>query len=300
MNLNQYKNIQLTKQIVKANCITHSGKFHVDDVISTIFLSKIIEKVILIRVPSVENLNIENKMVYDIGLGEFDHHQKDRNGQRENGIYYSSIGLLWQKFGKKYLEELNVKNIDETFEYIDNELIQYIDATDNMQTEYSVNKISPDFIKLYNPEWNENISEEEAFINALKLADEFWNVYIKHAIAEVEAIEMILDKTEQCKECYLVLDREMPYRKGVELLTNHKLKYIIFKSRREGYDIRIVTDSCKLKDEIVQAKDINTARNLTGINDLIYIDVHGKLCCTKTLESAIQLVKYNESKCKFK
>ena len=39
MNLNKYKNIQLTKQIDEANCITHSGKFHVDDVISTIFLS---------------------------------------------------------------------------------------------------------------------------------------------------------------------------------------------------------------------------------------------------------------------
>ena len=35
----------------------------------------------------------------------------------------------------------------------------------------------------------------------------------------------------------------------------------------------------------------------TGINDLIYIDIHGKLCCTKTLESAIQIVKYNEDLC---
>ena len=66
--LNKYKNIQLTKQIDEANCITHSGKFHVDDVISTIFLSKIIEKVILLRVSSVENKNLENKIVYDIGL----------------------------------------------------------------------------------------------------------------------------------------------------------------------------------------------------------------------------------------
>ena len=68
MNLNKYKNIQLTKQIDEANCITHSGKFHVDDVISTIFLSKIIEKVILLRVSSVGNKNLENKIVYDIGL----------------------------------------------------------------------------------------------------------------------------------------------------------------------------------------------------------------------------------------
>lgn len=230
------------------------------------------------------------------GFGEFDHHQKNRNGQRKNGIYYSSIGLLWQKFGKKYLEELKVKNIDKTFEYMDNELIQYIDATDNMQTEYLENKISPDFIKLCNPEWNEDIYEDEAFINALKLADEFWNVYIKHAIAEVEAIEIILDKMKKCKDCYLVFDKEMPYRKAVKLISTNKVKYMIFKSRREGYDIRTVTDSCKFKNKIVQAKDINISRKLTGIEDLIYIDVNGKLCCTKTLESAIQLVRYNEEK----
>lgn len=295
MDFNKYKNIQLTNEIDKANCVTHSGKFHVDDVISTIFLSKIIEKVILIRLPVTENLNLKEKIVYDIGFGEFDHHQKNRNGQRENGIYYSSIGLLWKKFGKEYLKNLKVKNIDKTFKYMDNELIQYIDATDNIQMEYLESKISPDFVKLCNPLWNESISEDEAFINALKLADEFWNVYIRHAVAEVEAIEIIQDKIEKSTECYVIFDKEMPYRKAIKQISNTKVKYIIFKSNREGYDIRTITDLCKFKNKIIQAKDINEARNITGIKELLYIDVHGKLCCTQTLESALRIIKYNEN-----
>ena len=177
---------------------------------------------------------------------------------------------------------------------MDKELIQYIDATDNMQLEYLESKIVPDFIKLCNPEWNENINENEAFINALKLADEFWEIYIKHAIAEVEAIEIILERIYKCKECYLVFDVEMPYRKAIKYINNNKVKYIIFKSRREGFDIRTLIDSCKFKDTISHATDINIAKEITGINDLIYVDVHGKLCCTKTLESAIQVIKYNE------
>ena len=100
MNFDKYKNIQLTKEIDNANCITHSGKFHVDDVISTIFLSKLNKNIILIRVPTVKNINIENKIVYDRGLGEYHHHQKNRNGQRKNGINYSSIGLIWNKYGR--------------------------------------------------------------------------------------------------------------------------------------------------------------------------------------------------------
>ena len=137
-------------------------------------------------------------------FGEFDHHQKNRNGQRANGIFYSSIGLLWKKFGKKYLKDLKIKNINKVYEYMDNELIQYIDATDNMQMEYLKNRTSPDFIKLCNPEWNEDITEEEGFIHALKLADEFWDLYIKHAIAEVEAIEIIIKKQTR-------LRKTMPY-----------------------------------------------------------------------------------------
>ena len=233
-------------------------------------------------------------MVYDIGCGEFDHHQKNRNGQRSNGIYYSSIGLLWEKFGREYLKKKKVKNVEKTFEYMDKELIQYIDATDNMQLDYLENKIVPDFIKLCNPEWNENISENTAFINALKLADKFWEVYIKNAIAEVEAIEIILESIDECKECYLIFNVEMPYRKAVKYINNDKVKYIIFKSKREGYDIRTLADSCKFKEAIALETDINIARKITGISDLIYVDVNGKLCCTKTLESAIQVIKYNE------
>ena len=296
MNFNKYKNIQLIKEIDNANCVTHSGKFHVDDVISTIFLSKLKKDIILIRVPSVKNINVENKIVYDIGLGEFDHHQKNRNGQRQNGIYYSSIGLLWKKFGRKYLEKLEVTNVDKTFQYMDDELIQYIDATDNMQTEYLQNKISPDFIKLCNPEWNENITEDEAFIHALKLVDEFWNIYTKHAIAEVEAIDVILSKINESKECYVAFDREIPYKKAIKFYNENKVKYIILKSRREGYEIRTLTDKCKFKNELAQSVDINESRRLTGINELIYVDNNAKLCCTETLESAIQLIKYNEYK----
>ncbi|MFR2787990.1 MAG: MYG1 family protein [Clostridia bacterium] len=53
----------------EANCVTHSGKFHVDDVISTIFLSKLKKNVILLRISTIDNnLNLENKLIYDIGL----------------------------------------------------------------------------------------------------------------------------------------------------------------------------------------------------------------------------------------
>lgn len=295
MRVFKYRNIKLIKQYNKANFVTHSGTFHVDDVISTIFLSKIFKKINLIRVSSMNNRSVNNKLVFDIGLGEFDHHQKNRNGKRKNGIYYSSIGLLWKKYGIRYLNDIGAKNINKVYEYLDKELIQYIDATDNLQMEYLKSKTSPDFVKLCNPEWNENITEEEGFIHALKLADEFWTIYIKHAIAEVEAIEIIIKKTNETKENYAIFDKELPYRKAINLLENKNIKYLIFKSKRECYDIRVIDEKIKFKKEII-INDIKQARKLSKINDLLYVDTHGKLCCTETLDSAIRLVKYNDEK----
>ena len=62
-------------------------------------------------------------IVFDIGRGEFDHHQKDSR-IRENGVPYAAFGLLWEAVGADILgEELAVK-FDESF-------VQPLDNNDN-------------------------------------------------------------------------------------------------------------------------------------------------------------------------
>ena len=41
--------LKITKEIEKANLITHSSSFHPDDVFSTMFLSKIVENPVVCR-----------------------------------------------------------------------------------------------------------------------------------------------------------------------------------------------------------------------------------------------------------
>lgn len=65
--MQKYKNIILTDNFNNTKFVTHSGTFHVDDVISTVFLSKLYDEIKLIRIPSANNLNLEDKFVYDIG-----------------------------------------------------------------------------------------------------------------------------------------------------------------------------------------------------------------------------------------
>lgn len=65
--MKKYKNINLTKNLNEAKFVTHSGKFHVDDVMATVFLSKINDEVLLARIPSTNGFNLSGKFVYDIG-----------------------------------------------------------------------------------------------------------------------------------------------------------------------------------------------------------------------------------------
>ena len=299
MKKDKYKNITLVNDIKKANFVTHSGKFHLDDVMSTVFLSNFFKKIKLYRSPSLTK-KYSDKLVYDIGQGDFDHHQKNKNGKRKNGIYYSSIGLLWKKFGKDYLKKINAPNIDNAYTIIEEELIQYIDAGDNIQTEYLTNKklIMPDLIKLCNKNWDDDISENQAFINALKVGDEFWNIFLNHTFSRVKAFDIVTQILQNTKEYYFILDRDMPYKDAVIKNSNKKVKYVIYPSQREGYEIRCILNRSHFYSKLVEASSLQEAKIISNNNDLIYIDNHGKLCCTSSLESAIQLIKYNELKIK--
>ena len=76
----------------EANCITHSGTMHADEVFATAFLSLYLEKELRVyRTNSVNLDEVDDKIyVYDIGRGMYDHHQPDAL-KRENDITYSSF-----------------------------------------------------------------------------------------------------------------------------------------------------------------------------------------------------------------
>ena len=105
--------INITKNINEAQFVTHAGNFHADDVFSTVFLEKLYDNITIIRLK--EYIDDNSKIAYDIGLGKFDHHQKNYDKKRENGIHYCSFGLLWQEYGLKYLQKINSKEENQVY-----------------------------------------------------------------------------------------------------------------------------------------------------------------------------------------
>lgn len=104
-----------------ATAFTHSGKFHADDVFSSALLLYLNPEITITRGSRVpEDFD---GIVFDIGRGRYDHHQKDSR-VRENGIAYAAFGLLWEELGAEILGEELADKFDESF-------VQPLDNNDN-------------------------------------------------------------------------------------------------------------------------------------------------------------------------
>jgi len=110
--------------------VTHDGNFHADDVFSIAALKHIFPSFKLIRTRDLELIAKADIVVdvggeYDPDTDRFDHHQRGGAGERENGIPYSSFGLIWQKYGLEICEgNQDVANA------VDSGLVSTIDAID--------------------------------------------------------------------------------------------------------------------------------------------------------------------------
>ena len=211
-------NITITKDVEKANCITHDGKFHCDEVFATIIISEVIDKVILCRLNNISNVK-KALYIYDIGKGELDHHQIGGNGKRENGVLYSSCGLMWKKFGKKILEKYDIEDINHAYELIDRDLIQCIDAFDNGQipkidTEYRIMHITK-IIGDFNPNWDEDVDSDNCFMEALKIAKTIFDNIVKNTVSKVKAEKIVEKAIEKSTDGIMYLEKFVPWKEYV-------------------------------------------------------------------------------------
>ena len=232
----------------EANCITHSGTMHADEVFATAFLELYKGDVSVFRTTTVGEVD-DSVLVYDIGRGKYDHHQIDAE-KRDNGITYSSFGLLWREFGKSFLEKNDFSNIDDLWNEIDKDLVEGIDADDNgffpkIEANYRV-KTLPNVIKLFNPSFDSGEDESTQFLKAVNLAktiieEEIYYVNGK-VIASHRINEIIEDSDPNSK--YLILDEFLPYEEAILNNPNTgNLLFVAFPSNRGGYAIKTLPKS---------------------------------------------------------
>ncbi len=292
---------QLVKNSNDANAITHGGTFHADDVFATVFLSKIYD-IKLYRTNDITQIeDVENKIVFDIGLKEFDHHGMNAK-IRENGIKYCSFGLLFEQFGKNYLEKKNVVDIEECYKIFLKEFVIQIDAIDNgifpnNPKEYTLKTLEY-VIDIMNKTWKEEGDNNKEFIKAFEIAQIIFDRIEKRIIDKMCAKELVEVAISKSENDILFLEEYMPF---MDFLLNSKvekaqnIKFAIMPSNRGGYNIRAINKEVgthnlrldfpkewggKSKEELVSITKISTFRFChTGLF----------LCSCDTLDDAFQI-----------
>ena len=208
-----------------ASAFTHSGKFHADDVFSSALLLYLNPEITITRGNKVPD--DFDGIVFDIGRGRYDHHQKDSR-IRENGIPYAAFGLLWEDLGCEILGDELAEKFDEAF-------VQPLDNNDNTGEKNELASL----IGSFNPSWDENGGTDEAFFRAVSVAgmilDNKFARYLGNERAD-KRIEEVLETRDQTGDSrILVLPEFIPCQKR---LSETEVAFVIFPSNRGGYCIQ--------------------------------------------------------------
>ena len=146
---------------------THDGSFHADEVFAVAALRLLGGPLEVVRTRDREvlasaDLRVDVGFRHDPLTGDFDHHQRDFDGIRENGIRYASFGLIWREYGVRVCD-----GDQEVADAVDVSLVQGVDANDTGQhlTESVVEGVYPltvnGVIGGFNARWDEALTPEQ-------------------------------------------------------------------------------------------------------------------------------------------
>ena len=287
--------------------ITHNGSFHADDIFACAMLILLLEKwgesYEIIRTRNEEIISQGDYVfdvggIYDANKNKFDHHQKGGAGMRENGIEYSSFGLVWQKFGEVVSGSLEAKEI------LEKKIVEPIDAFDNgMSLVEKKSEITPYLIQhmfiAMHPTWKENASMDyEMFLKSVDIAKSVLGREIIRVNDELEAKKVILECYENTTDKrIIVLNSKYPYEEILNIFPEPI--YVVFERRDENklWEVEAVRDDFKsfvnrknfpiawagLKDEDLQ--------KVTGVSDAIFCHKALFMAIAKSKEGAIKLAE---------
>lgn len=290
--------IRTTKNSAAANAVTHSGCFHADEILATVILAKALKKDInVLRASRVPEDIAADVVVYDIGGGDFDHHQAGGNGTRENGVPYASAGLIWKEYG------MAVCNGDKSvFDQIDRDLVQGVDALDNgydVGNTIELCSVS-NIISSWNPNWDSDEDADAAFDDACTLMQIIFNKMLASAQSKSRAKQIVEDGIEASDNGVMVLAQFAPWQEHVFASTNPKaeaVQFVVFPSNRGGYTWQCVPDAL---GSFGQRKPVpaewrglrdETLRQLTGVATATFCHPAGFIGGCETKEDAILMAR---------
>lgn len=296
--------VKITKMAEIATVVTHGGIFHADEVLATAILTRALGEITVLRAFKVPEGLGKEVIVYDLGGGSYDHHQKGGNGSRENGVPYASAGLIWKKFGPKIVEAAGACNPEWVWYTIDSELIQGVDAVDNGAAPtlnyptqvMSINRI----VSGFNPSWDSAEDPDTAFLKAVELVSVIFDNTLASALSKAKAQSIVEEAIANAQEHIMVLERFVPWQEFLLSCSSKAatdVEFVIFPSNRGGFNWQCVPDRIggfgQRKPVPAEWKGLSgdSLQNLTGVQTATFCHSAGFIGGASTFEGAYALAK---------
>lgn len=226
---------------------THGSVFHADDVFATAFLMMLKPDIQVERIISkdiaAEKASLDDCIVYDIGEGEYDHHQKDcarrpisdgyffdKEGKVQL-IPYCSFGILWHDYGRMVCPS------EKAWKKVDDSLVLPIDKADNGVERNTLSAA----VHSFNPAWNSTHTTDYMFSSAVVWAKQVLQNYVDNANAEAAAEEAV-QKSQVVDGKILVLEKYLPWQDTV-IENMPEILFVCFPSMRGGWNVQTVPDA---------------------------------------------------------
>lgn len=283
--------------------VTHNDRFHADDVFALAVLrirfGDEVMEVIRTRDPkTVESADI----VFDVGgindpdKSRFDHHQPEGGGKRGNGFPFAAFGLVWKKWGEE------ICGSKKAAEIVDKHIVQPVDAGDNGHSFYEYRDSEGIFeytmgawVASFGSTWNEKDNYDEAYFDAVDIAEKILNREIIQARAKADAEPIIEQSYKDVEDKRIViLDDYLPWQ-GV-LDKYEEILYVISPSKM-GDKWRV---NCVQGTGFVNRKDLPESwagkrdeelEKETGVKGSVFCHRKKFVCYNKTRGGAIEMAK---------
>lgn len=281
---------------LKIKLVTHAGRFHSDEVTATAILELFLDRyninyeVIRDSFPAKSGYTDESPdaVVYDIGLGMYDHHQHGNDAMHCRRLdeadgkigKYAAVGLIWKEIGPFMFKSL--------WSEIYDLYIKDIDDHDNGVKGSQFSRM----IALFNPQpGSDKYTEDKTFFEVVKAVKTiFKKVFKSYDDLDQQYGVLALglsfnDDDYIMTDDYLFTMKEYPAARS--WCRNHDIPFYIYPSSRTGYCFETI--SVVPGDMKNHLKDIpNEVREWEGVN---FLHPTCFLGAADTKERAIEVVE---------
>ncbi len=275
--------------------ITHSGRFHADEVFATSMVL-MVEQHEVLRTRDQAEID-KGSIVLDVGSEynpdtlRFDHHQNSFTREREDGTPFATAGLIWEHYGSRILQSRGLEDSEQVayaLKWVDDKLIKDIDAVDNgMYLEDPRPSVSM-IIGLMNQSSDDEDKQLAAFNKAVTFTSDIMENLVASAIKEAQVASELMALMETVENGILILEKNLPYK---DFISKHpEVRRVVYPRNEEQFGVYCNGRENHLPERFRGLRDQELCE-VTGLEDAVFCHKSGFMSVTLSLESALFMAR---------